>query len=107
MSDDPSKWTIRDEANALTVLAFRNGYIEELHAGRHHEVLDDPDISRITDDEMKTLMIQASEQLARLLHLRETNPDKYKKEMELGARYTYKWDKTWPLPEKSRRIEEL
>lgn len=103
MSDDPSKWTIRDEANALTVLAFRNGYIEELHAGRHHEALDDPEVSRITDEEMKRLMIQASEQLARLLHLRETDPEKYQKEIELGARYSRNWDKTWPLPERPKR----
>lgn len=89
--------TVREEANALTALAFRNGFIEQLHAGRHHEVLDDPEISRITDDEMKALMIQASEQLARLLHLRETDPEGYRKQIEFGARYCYKWDKTWPL----------
>lgn len=98
--------TIREEANALTALAFRNGFIEQLHAGRHHEVLDDPEISRITDDEMKTLMIQASERLAQLLHLRETNPEKYKKEIKFGARYSHNWDKTWPLSENTRNIEE-
>jgi hypothetical protein len=41
--------TIREEANALTCCAFRNGYIEELHAGKHSELLEKPGFSRITD----------------------------------------------------------
>ena len=45
-------FTIRDEANALTLLAFRNGLIEQLHAGRHDPVVDDPEVSRITNEAM-------------------------------------------------------
>jgi len=33
-------WTVREEANALTCCAFRNGYIEELHAGKHSPLLE-------------------------------------------------------------------
>jgi len=39
--------TIREEANALTCCAFRNGYIEKLHAGKHSALLETPGLSRI------------------------------------------------------------
>ncbi|MBI5486148.1 MAG: zinc ribbon domain-containing protein [Deltaproteobacteria bacterium] len=63
--------TLRDEANAITAHAFRNGFLEELHAGRPSPILADPGVSRITDDEMKKLMIEASARLAHWLYLRE------------------------------------
>ncbi len=84
-------FTPRDEANALTALAFRNGYLEELHAGTHHAALDDPSVSRITDDEMKKLMIEASETLERLLYMRENDTEEYLKTLKLGSRYTRNW----------------
>jgi hypothetical protein len=52
-------------------LAFRNGPIEDLHAGKQSELLSNPELSRITDDEMKTLMINACEHVAKLLVLKE------------------------------------
>jgi hypothetical protein len=52
--------TVRDLANALIAGAVRNGYLEDLHAGRSSPVLLEPAISRITDDEMKKLMIESS-----------------------------------------------
>lgn len=51
-------------------MAFRNGPIKDLHAGEWSELLSDPELSRITDDEMKTLMINASEHVAKLLELK-------------------------------------
>ena len=69
--------TIREEANALTCCAFRNGYIEDLHAGKYSELLAQPELSRITDDEMKKIMIQASAKLAELLAMKESNPPEY------------------------------
>jgi hypothetical protein len=89
--------TIRDEANALTVLAFRNGFLEELHAGIHHPALDDQKYSRITNEEMKALMVEASERLAKLLHLKETNPEEYARKLEFAWRYCRNWDRTWPV----------
>lgn len=74
----PGGFTIRDEANALAAFAFRNGPIEDLHAGKSSPLLDDPSLSRITNDEIKELMINASEMLARLLALRESEPEKYR-----------------------------
>ena len=67
--------TIREEANALTCCAFRNGYIEELPAGKHSALLETPGLSRITDGEMKKLMTGASAKLAQLLAMKETDPD--------------------------------
>ena len=91
------KFTVRDKANALTVLAFRNGFLEELHAGRHDPALNDPTISRVTDNEMKHLMIEASQRLAKLLHLKETAPEEYTNKLKFAWRYCSSWDRTWPI----------
>src|SRR5262245_65338166 len=73
----PRGFTVRDEANALTAFAFRNGPLEDLHAGQSSPLLDDPSLSRITNVEMKHLMITASEKLAAMLALKERDPTKY------------------------------
>lgn len=86
--------TIREEANALTCCVFRNGYIEELHAGKHSELLEKPDLSRITDAEMKKLMIGASVKLAALLAMKENEPDEYWKQMMFFHKnYCGRWEK--------------
>src|SRR5947207_1140107 len=64
-------WSKREEANAITCFAFRNGFIEELHAGKYSQLLENPDLSRITDAEMKKLMIDASQKMAEILRLKE------------------------------------
>ncbi len=94
------EFTFRYEANALTALALRNGFLEQLHAGSHHPALEDPNVSRISNDEMKRLMIETSERLAKLLHLKETNPDEYLKQLDFAWRYCRNWDRTWPVGEK-------
>jgi hypothetical protein len=86
--------TIREEANALTCCAFRNGYIEKLHAGKHSALLEQPGLSRITDAEMKKLMIGASAKLAELLAMKETNPDEYWRQLNYFDRnYCGHWEK--------------
>jgi len=72
-----AKFTYRDQANVLTLLAFRNGPIEDLHAGKYSPLLEDPQLSRITDEEMKTVMIDASSKLAELLALRDADPEAF------------------------------
>jgi hypothetical protein len=85
---------IREEANALTCCAFRNGYIEELHAGKYSELLEKPELSRITDAEMKKLMIGASAKLAELLAIKETAPEKYCKFVkDFNEAYCWQWEK--------------
>lgn len=73
----PGKFSLRDEANALTAYAFRNGFLEDLHAGHNSPLLDDPSLSRITDAEMKRLMIEASEKLTEMLRLKQEDPAAY------------------------------
>jgi len=71
------QFTLRDEANALTAFAFRNGYLEDLHAGKSSPTLDDPGYSRISDAEMKRLMIEASEKLEQMLRMKQEMPAGY------------------------------
>jgi len=72
-----TEFTLRDEANAVTAFAFRNGFLEDLHAGVQSLLLEDPSNSRLTNDEMKRLMIEASEKIEQLLRLKRDTPDKY------------------------------
>ena len=85
-------FTIRDEANALTAWAFRNGPLENLHAGKSSALLEDASLSRITDDEMRALMINASRTLEKLLRLKEKNPDEYYDRL---ARYNLMYCRSW------------
>ncbi len=90
----PGGFTVRDEANALTAFAFRNGPLEDLHAGQSSPLLDDPSLSRITNAEMKHLLITASEKLATMLALKEHNPEKYKNFiMAYNIMYCRSWER--------------
>ena len=88
----PDGFTLRDEANAISALAFRNGPIEGLHAGKSSELLSNPELSRITDEEMKAMMINASEQVAKLLKLKETDPEKYYRQL---LSYNHMYCREW------------
>jgi hypothetical protein len=88
----PNGFTTRDEANALTAYAFRNGALEDLHAGKSSPLLDDQSLSRISEDEMRQLMITASEQLAQLLEFRSKSPDDYTRFLqEYNVFYCSSW----------------
>jgi hypothetical protein len=81
------------EAKALVVLAFRNGPIENLHAGKPCPVCGgNAGISHISDEEMKKLMKSAVDALYRLLWQREYDPAHYNENLALGRRYTLHWD---------------
>jgi hypothetical protein len=71
------EFTLRDEANALTAYAFRNGFLEDLHAGSPSPLLNQPGQSRISDEEMKRLMIEAAEKLEQLLRMKRETPSQY------------------------------
>ena len=58
--------TKRQEANAIVAKCFRNGLLEDLHA------------DKITNKEMKKLIIQCCDKMERLLILRDEMPEKYK-----------------------------
>ena len=90
----PDGFTLRDEANAIVAMALRNGPIEDLHAGKSSELLSDPELSRITDDEMKTLMINACEQVAKLLELKDADPEGYYRQMlSYNHLYCRRWER--------------
>lgn len=90
MTLDPE---LASEAKALVALAFRNGPIEDLHAGRLCPVCSSlPDISHISDHEMKKPMKSAVNGLYRLLWLRVHDPQSYEEHLALGRRYTLRWD---------------
>lgn len=87
------KLTRREEANAITCSAFRNGFLEDLHAGEYSELLENPKLSRITDSEMKRLMIQASEKIMELLEMKDENPEEYWQLVKWFSKsYCGKWD---------------
>ncbi len=73
----PGGFTLRDEANAIVAWAIRNGPLENLHAGKSSKLLKDDSLSRITDREMKELVLYACERVEDLLRLKETNPQTY------------------------------
>ena len=87
------KFTYRDQANVLTLLAFRNGPIEDLHAGQYSPLLEDKTLSRITDAEMKTLMIAASAKLAELLALRDEDPGSFAALLAGNWRQVRNWER--------------
>lgn len=88
-----AKFTYRDQANVLTLLAFRNGPIEDLHAGKYSPLLEDPQLSRITDEEMKTVMIDASTKLAELLALRDSDPEDFARLLAVNWRQVRNWER--------------
>ena len=90
----PGGFTLRDEANAIVAYAFRNGPIEDLHAGKSSELVSDPELSRITDDEMRKLMISASESVERLLREKAEDSGAYLwKMMQYNRIYCRAWER--------------
>jgi hypothetical protein len=99
MKTDLDRQKLVREAKAIVALAFRNGPIEQLHAGRDCPTCTGrPGFSRITNDEMKLIMKNAVDHVYALLSLKEQDPEKYEAQMRLGERYTAEWDD----PEKPR-----
>jgi hypothetical protein len=90
----PGGFTLRDEANAIVAYAFRNGPIEDLHAGEPSELLENPALSRITDEEMKKIMLHACRCVEKLLREKQEDPGTYyQKMMEYNLKYCRKWDR--------------
>lgn len=85
------------DAKTIVALAFRNGPIEELHAGQLCPTCSaDSGYSRISDGEMKGIMKAAVNKVYSLLWQREHDSEAYAKSLVLGARYTERWDDPEP-----------
>jgi len=81
------------EAKAIVALAFRNGPIEDVHAGKVCPVCSgSPDYSRITEDEMKAMMKAAVNAVYKLLWNRDHDSEAYRKSIEYGVRFASRWD---------------
>ena len=81
------------EAKAIVALAFRNGPIEEVHAGKPCPACTGKSgVSRISDGEMKLIMKKAVNKVYALLRLKSSDPAAYAREIAFGDRYTARWD---------------
>jgi hypothetical protein len=99
MALDP---TLALEAKAMVALALRNGAIEAVHGGAPCPVCrGNPEVSHISDEEMKAIMKSAVDTLYRLLWQRENEPAAYLESLAFGERNTIGWDD--PELEKPRR----
>ena len=81
------------EAKSLVALAFRNGPIEDVHAGKECPTCaGKSEYSHITQAEMKNIMKQAVDTVYKLLWLKQNDPEKYEATLEFGKRYTRFWN---------------
>src|ERR1700678_3540911 len=81
------------EAKAIVALAFRNGPIEDIHAGRPCPTCTgQAGYSRITDVEMKLVMKSAVDRVYALLSLKREDPEQYESRIQLAELYMATWD---------------
>ena len=102
MENESQRRQVAREAKAIVALAFRNGPIENIHAGRPCPTCSgQAGYSRITDAEMKGIMRNAVNRLYALLLLKSSDPDKYESKIRFGERYTANWDEP-TMPENQK-----
>ena len=93
MRSDPVRSELAREAKSIVALCFRNGPIEDVHAGQLCPTcVGGKGYSRITDEEMQLIMRNAVNQVYRLLVLKLENPNEYERQIQFGNRYTQHWD---------------
>jgi len=78
-----AEFTLRDEANAICAYAFRNGPLERIHVEYN-----------ITQPEMKELMINASEHLAKLMAMKRDTPEEYERFIRhYHSQFCLRWER--------------
>jgi hypothetical protein len=98
MNTNPNRTQLAREAKAIVALAFRNGPIEDVHAGKTCPTCQgQSDFSHITDPEMKLIMKNAVDQVYALLCLKTEDPARYETCISFGELYTANWDEPRPL----------
>jgi len=81
------------EAKAIVALAFRNGPIENVHAGKVCPTCDGkPEYSHITQEEMRSIMKSAVDHLYTYLVLKENDEAAYEALLSFGEKYTLEWN---------------
>jgi len=89
----PSRSRLARESKVIVALAFRNGPIEDVHAGKTCPTCtDNPAYSHITDEEMKRIMKCAVNRVYEMLCEREFAPERYEKTLRFGDGYAANWD---------------
>ena len=92
MNNKSNRKQLAREAKAIVALAFRNGPIEDLHAGRLCPTCQGQvGFSRLTDADMKTIMKNAVDHVYTLLCLKDENPSEYESRITFGEKYTAHW----------------
>jgi len=93
MTTKPDQRDLVREAKAIVVLAFRNGPIEDLHAGKPCAACEGKaGYSRISDAEMKLIMKNAVNRVYSLLRLKADDAEGYARQIAYGERCTLNWD---------------
>lgn len=81
------------EAKAIVALAFRNGPIENVHAGFECPTCSgESRYSRITQSEMKSIMKTAVNRVYTLLLFKKAKPADFEALMRYGSLFTRQWD---------------
>ena len=98
MDSDSNRDQLAREAKVIVALAFRNGPIEQLHAGKLCPTCEgQPEFSHISETEMKLIMKNAVDRVYALLSLKAENPVEYEARISFGEQYTAQWDEPNPL----------
>ena len=81
------------EAKAIVVLAFRNGPIENLHAGKRCPTCGERvGYSRITDAEMKEIMKNAVDHVYKFSLMKKADPVRYEALVKYDNELARQWD---------------
>jgi hypothetical protein len=92
MTTKPDRRDLVRVAKSIVALAFRNGPIEDLHAGKPCPVCEGKaTYSRISEAEMKAIMKDAVNQVYKLLRLKADDPEGYERQIAYGERCTLNW----------------
>lgn len=90
---DMDRESLAREAKSIVALAFRNGPIEDIHAGKAcSRCTGKAEYSHITDEEMKMLMKSAVDRVYSLLRMKAESPAEYELRIQFGTLYTASWD---------------
>jgi hypothetical protein len=81
------------EAKVIVALAFRNGPIEDLHAGKECPTCGGKlGYSKITDAEMKAIMKNAVDHVYKFSVIKKSDPLRYKQLIDYGNDVASAWD---------------
>ena len=89
----PNDQTQITEAKVIVAMAFRNGPIEDVHAGKSCPTCSGkPEYSHITNPEMKVIMKKAVDRVYTMLRMKQDDPEGFNHLVQFGSRYTSDWD---------------